>query len=782
MDTGQGKSRRRLPGVVTVALAFLAGVVAVQGLTALPPWWLDAALAVLALAVMWRLPRWRWLAVLLLGFVWCAWRADGAMHARLPRHLEKADIDVVATVHGLPRRGEVANRFRVFVSHASLDGEPLDWHGNTRLSWYGAPDGAPAPCSRWHLRIRPKRPRTLANPGGWDSERGALVRRQTASGYVRSQGDNRKLGDAFWCLDRWRAEVSAAIGRAVPQARDAHLLQALAVGDKRGLSDADRDVARANGISHLLAISGFHVGIAALFGAWLVCVPWWLIPALGRLVPRQVAQGGGAFATALAYSAMAGFGLPTVRSLVMISVVALVVCLRRTTSGVQTLLAALLVVLLWDPLTVLSAGFWLSFGGVAFLLLGLAQPRSFLGHIRAMGSTQLLMTVAFLPLTIWFFGRASILGVVSNLVAVPVVSLAVVPLTLAGTLALPLSGTLAAWLWQAGGWILHWLWQLMLLTAHWPGGHWFPPAVTLPAVALALLGTVWLFLPRGLPARGLGLVLFLPLLLPPQPQLAEGAFRMWVIDVGQGLSVLVRTREHALVYDTGARYPSGFDMGQAAVLPLMHTLGVNRLDVLMISHGDNDHAGGAQSVASAFPEARRLSGEPARVEPHMAPCHAGQSWSWDGVQFSVIHPDTHGTDPGDNDKSCVLLLEGAGGRALLTGDITRAAEPEIAERTGDGKPLVLQVPHHGSKSSSGKEFLRAIDPQIAIASAGWLNRYHHPADAVVARYRRQGVRFLNTADTGAVEVRFPVGAAPWVATRWRLHADHYWREHGGQPP
>jgi competence protein ComEC len=197
----------------------------------------------------------------------------------------------------------------------------------------------------------------------------------------------------------------------------------------------------------------------------------------------------------------------------------------------------------------------------------------------------------------------------------------------------------------------------------------------------------------------------------------------------------------------------------------------------MISHGDNDHAGGAAAVLKAFPHARRLSGEPGRVGLGMQPCHAGQHWHWDGVNFRVVNPTSYHTqDASDNDDSCVLLVTGQGGRALLTGDISSHAEPRVAQAVGAGPPLVLLVPHHGSKSSSSASFIAALHPRLAVDSAGWLNRYHHPADAVLARYQAAGVPFFNTARAGAVQVVFPADRPPHVAVRWRIHEDRYWRE------
>jgi competence protein ComEC len=269
----------------------------------------------------------------------------------------------------------------------------------------------------------------------------------------------------------------------------------------------------------------------------------------------------------------------------------------------------------------------------------------------------------------------------------------------------------------------------------------------------------------------------LPLCWPRTTLPADSAFRATVIDVGQGLSVLVRTRSHALLVDTGARYPSGFDLGEAAVVPTLHALGVTHLDGLVISHGDNDHAGGAVSVLSAYPGTPVWGGEPARGPVSMRQCDAGQHWRWDGVDFRMLRPPAPVTVQG-NDAGCVLLVGGADGRLLLPADTSSKVEPDIARAVPAGPPLVLVAPHHGSKTSSSVNYLRALHPQLAIASTGYLNGYHHPAPEVVARYAALGIPLLDTPATGAVRVAFPADAPPRVLSEARLRQARYWREHG----
>ena len=762
-------------GAITAALALLAGVLLVQAWPQLPTRWVGVPIGLVAAALAWRCPRWRWISCLLLGTAWALWRGALAMDARLPRTLEGRDITVVGSLVGLPLARTDASRFTLRVDHASLGGRPLPLPGRITVSWY---NGAPElqPCTRWHLLLRLKRPRGLLGPGGADSERSALERGIVATGYVRDDDSNRQLSGPRWCVDGARAAIADGIMARVHDPHDAALLRAFAVGDTRGLSQDDWAVARANGVSHLIAISGFHVGVAAVFGVWLAWLVYALWPRLGLWLPRPPAQAGAALLAAAVYSALAGFGLPTVRTLLMIAVVALARCSRRAGGGAQSLALALIVILLVDPLAVLAAGFWLSFVGVAFLILFLqSRGRGWRAFVQELTAGQLLMTVALLPLTLWFFGQASLVGALSNLIAVPLVSFVIVPCVLFGMLLLAVCPPLATpVLWLAAH-IVHVQWWLLGRMASWPGAQWYLPLVQPYALWLAVVGALWLFLPRGVPLRWLGCLLFLPLLLPPRSVSPEGAFQLWVLDVGQGLSVLLRTHEHVLLYDAGARYPSGFDLGDAVVLPSLHALGVRRLDMLMISHGDNDHAGGATAVAEAFPQARRLAGEPARMRVPMAQCVAGQSWQWDGVRFRVLSPGPGGGDH-DNDSSCVLLVEGRGGRVLLTGDISSKMEPAVAAALGAGPPPVLLVPHHGSKTSSGAAFIAALKPPLALVSAGWRNRFGHPRPDVVARYDDAGVPWFNTAEQGALEVDFPADGPPQRKPGWRLRQTRYWRE------
>lgn len=772
------------PSVLALASALLAGAVAVQALPVLPPRWADGAVGIIALillgaCVRWRAPQWLWLLpVALAAFAWTAWRADLALAARIAPPLEKQDLLVTGTIDDLPHAQDNSTRFEFKVATAQLDGRALRVRGRMRLAWYASRRHAPpvlTPCSEWRLRVRVKRPHGLINPGGLDFERSALQQGVIATGYVREDPANARLA-GHACVDGLRARVVHAVVAALPDdAHAARLLRALSVGDERALDESDWQVVRATGIAHLIAISGFHVGLAAVFGAWLVRLAWWLWPALGLRLARPLAEAWVAFPAALGYGALAGFGLPTTRTLLMIAAVAGWRLLRRGGGFGAGFGLALAVILVVDPLSVLSAGFWLSFMGVALLAWTLARDSGWRGQLKEIGLAPLLMTVALLPLTVWFFGQASLAAPLANLVAVPFVSFVIVPLDLAAC------ALLFAWPW-AGRMLLHvcaqlvdGLWWALAHLAAWPAAMQYLPQVSLLAFVLACVGAVWMLAPRGVPARALGALLLLPLVWPRAELPGAGAFRATVVDVGQGLSVLVRTRSHALLVDAGARYPSGFDLGSAAVVPTLHALGVVRLDRIIVSHGDNDHAGGLTAVLEAYPETPAWGGEPARGPTPMRQCAAGQAWEWDGVGFRILSPPA-GASLRDNDMGCVVLVTGRFGRLLLPADTSARIEPAIAAAAPGGAPLVLIAPHHGSKTSSSAAYLEALRPRFAIASVGYLNAYRHPAPEVSARYAALGIPLLATPDTGAVGIDFAPAGGPRIAARARVDQPRYWRE------
>lgn len=755
-----------------VAGAALAGAACVQVFPALPA--ARASLLLLACGlVLFRVPDGRRLAgALLVAIAWTCLVAGYRLQARLPADAPPLDAVVTGRVLGLPEREEDALRFDFEVE--TFDGQPDRRGGRVRLAWYGPRPGALEPGARWRLAVRLRAARGLANPGGRDAERAALAQGVVASGYVREPRQARALAGGGG-VDALRDRIAMRIDRVLPGERG-RFIRALAVGDTRGLGDADWEVLRATGLTHQIAISGFHVGLAAGFGACALRLLWWLLPGLGRRLPRPQAAALGAFACAVGYTALAGFALPTVRTLVMIGVLLAARLSRRATATRSGLALALLAVLAVDPLAVLSAGFWLSFVGVGWLMWCL--PSGAMTGLRATGSAflraQVVAVVGLLPLTVWFFGQASLPGPVANLVAVPLISLVVVPLALAGIVVSPLHAGAAALAWQASAAVMDATWRLLEAIASWPSALAWLPEPGLAALCLALVGAAWCLLPVRVPDRGLALLLFLPLLWPAADRPPPGTVDVQVLDVGQGLSVLVTTHGHRLLYDTGAAGGRGPDRGETVVVPALHALGVRQLDLVMVSHGSRDHAGGLGAVQRAWPDAR-VVGPEGWARPGMGLCEAGTHWRWDGVDFRLLHPPRDFPHL-DRDGSCVLRIAAGGHVALLPGDVGEVVQRRLVDAAGPALHAdVVVAPRHGARDSADAGFVAATAPRWVVFSTGAGNRAHLPKPVAVAAWTRGGAQALDTARTGSLRFRLDARAAQLLESR-RADRPRYWRE------
>lgn len=755
---------------MTVAVAVLAGVSAVQVLPWLPPLWASAALLIASLILYRQSDCNRLAGAVLFGIAWACLVGQSVMESRLPISLSRNDFQIEGRVLGLPQREDESTRFDFRIENGS-SGAPVG--ERVRLGWYGQAVPKIEPGSQWSLKVRLKRPLGVLNPGGRDFERSALAMRIAATGYVREPGHARQLQSGRG-VDRLRDRISVRIAQALP---DGHgrFVQALAVGDTRNIEAGDWEVLRATGLTHQIAISGFHVGMVGGLGALLMSALFRVFPGWGRRLPRPQATALSAMVFAFGYTALAGFALPTVRTWLMIAVVLSARLLRRPQSGGESFALALVAVLLLDPLSVLAPGFWLSFVGVGWLIWCLPQSRD-TGHVRNFLQAQGVAMLGLLPLTVWFFGQASIPGPMANLLGIPVISLCVVPLALSGLLLSTISETAANLCWQVSACVMDWLWRALEAMADWPGSTMWLAEPGFAALALACLAAFWLLLPRGTPGRALACLLFLPMLWPDRNPPVPGQVDIQVIDVGQGLSVLVQTASHSLLFDAAAASPRGLDMGEVTVVPALHALGVPRLDTLLISHGDNDHSGGMQAVIRAYRGVRVLGVE-GWARPGMGLCQATQAWQWDGVNFTVLHPPPLFPYL-RNDSSCVLRIESGGRVALLPGDIGKQVEARLLNAHPDGlRADLLLIPHHGSLTSSSDAFIHAVAPRWAVVSAGAENRFGLPREEVLDRYARAGSTVLNTASAGAIAFRLDASGAQLVSER-RRDRPRYWREPG----
>lgn len=727
------------------------------------------ALAGLALA---RRRRLAWgVAMAVLGFAVTGLRAADRLAESLPAELEGQDVTLVGVVAQMPRVGLDGLRFSFDVESAQHQGLPVVVPAHVSLGWYRGFDvdawlQGPArelkAGQRWQLVVRLKQPHGLANPGGFDFELWQFEQGLRAGGYVRSSAGQpaRLLGETPWHpFERARQAIRDSLQARVADPVAAGVLAALAIGDQAAIDRDDWDVFRATGVAHLMSISGLHITMLAWLAASTTAAAWRRGGRLMLWLPAPQAGRAAGLLVALAYSALAGGGVPAQRTVGMIAVV-----MGLQASGWRwplqaVLLAAAVAVTALDPWALLQPGFWLSF--VAVALLASSEPARgaaivppagwrarLLAALRGGLRSQWVATVGLAPLSMVFFQQVSLVGFAANLVAIPVVTLLVTPLALLGVLLPPL--------WTLDAAVVHALMAYLNALAAWPMAVWTAAAAPPWAVAAGLLAGLVAVLPLPARLRWLALPLALPLLWPPVDRPPPGRFELVAADVGQGTAVLVRTADHLLVYDAGPQYAAEADAGQRVLLPLLRTRGERQVDLLMLSHRDTDHVGGAASLL-ATGMVRRLSSslEPAHRllamgVPHQ-PCEAAQGWSWDGVRFEVLHPTAPAlaTASQPNAVSCVLRVSGANGSVLLTGDIESPQEAALLAR---GTPLaseVLLVPHHGSRTSSSEAFIDAVQPRLAVVQAAYRSRFGHPAPDIVARYEVRGIDVLRTDRCGA---------------------------------
>jgi competence protein ComEC len=753
-----------------------------------------------------------------LAFAWSGLMAHARLADRLAPELEGQDLWLTGTVAELPRVVQDGVRFVLQVEQAHhFQADPRTsssavavpqrvslgwWRSQNAAEQMFSPNVTVLPGQRWRLPVRLKQVRGLLNPHGFDTELWMLEQQIGATGYVRPGAGRlpQRLNDAppwqgLVAVEAMRQKIKDAIYQRVEDVRSAGVIAALVVGDQSAIDRADWALFRDTGVAHLMAISGLHVTlfawIAGVGFAWL----WRQHKTLPLKVPAPRAGQWLGVLFAIAYGLLAGWGLPAQRTVVMLVVAAVLRDRGQNWPVLMILLAAAVVVVMTDPWALMQAGFWLSFTAVGLLLISTraqadAAPMTEtwwgqgLKTARAGLHTQLLITVGLAPLTVLLFHQISVVGLVANLVAIPLVTFVITPLALLGVL--------VPYAWWGAHSLLVWLVQGLEWALQMPGAVWYVPVAPDWAQALGMLGAV-MFMLATLPWRWRvgGALLMVPMLWPPVELPSQGQFVLTALDVGQGTAVLVQTRSHVMLYDAGPLYSRESDAGVRVVVPFLRAQGLRHLDALVLSHRDADHVGGAQAVMDALDVHWLTSSleeqHPLRAKgvPHRD-CLAGQSWEWDGVRFSMLHPTVappderlqpaawRGADK-PNARSCVLKIQDAQGRtALLSGDIEAAQEFTLTQAHGAGQMDLrsdwLMVPHHGSRTSSTEAFLDAVAPQWALAQMGYRNRYGHPAPDVVQRYDDRGIRFIRSDQCGAM--KWHSQHAPKC---WRQQVQRYWR-------
>ncbi len=673
---------------------------------------------------------------------------------------------------------------------------------------------------RWQMTVRLKAPHGNSNPHGFDYELWLWEQGLQATGSVRAgvrDTPPAKLShnasySPFYGVERARQSVREAIFERIASRQLAGVLAALVVGDQNAIERADWDVFRATGIAHLVSISGLHITLFAWLASrvlgWLWRRSALLTPRLCLLLPASSAAAWGGLLLAAAYATFSGLGLPAQRTILMLAVVVVLRQSGRQWAWPHIWLLAMAVVVAFDPWALLQAGFWLSFVAVGVLFASdpgtplraqtgdvsaaswrparwrcLPYPPVWLMHIASsfwrMLREQWIITLALTPLTLLLFNQVSVVGLLANTLAIPSVTLLITPLALLGVVWAPF--------WDLAAWFTGVLITVLEVLARWPMATITQAAVPVWCAVAGVIGGLLLVMRLPWHWRVLGIPLLLPVLLwqPERPGLGE--FELLAADVGQGNAVLVRTAHHALLYDAGPRFSRDSDAGHRVLVPLLRALG-ERLDMVLLSHRDADHVGGAATVLAMQPQAALSSSMEGEHELQQlrtgTRCETGQRWQWDGVDFEMLHPDPAAYDlpAKPNTLSCVLRISAAAKAtpsatrpvsALLVGDIEVRQEQSLL-RVGSIQSDLLLMPHHGSKTSSSGSFLDAVRPRLALVQAGYRNRFNHPAPEVLERYRERHIVVLQSAHCGAVTWR---SAQPTAWTCQRAAALRYWHHH-----
>lgn len=748
-----------------LVLAFCAGAAAVHFLPVLPT---QASLLAIALAGLLLRRRWPVVAAISIGLAWTVSGARQILADDWPctRDREVVDLFGVVTAPATMRVGRVEFDFRVVAAAAA--GIPRQ----IRLSWYEAA-AVPLPGQQWRVQARLRCRNGFSNPGAPDRELELLRQGLGATGYIAGGSRPMLVADRPWQypVQRLRARIAADIAASRSSSASAAVLQGLSIGVRGNVPDKLWEAFAATGVAHLMAISGMHVTGCALFALLLLRTAWGLRPGSSR--SRRIGiEMAVVVAVTAGYAMLAGASLPTMRTLVMVVIVAWQRLLRRVVPVHLTLALAALLLVAADPLAVTSTGFWLSFVATAALLALIDAGPGWLDRLVAFLRAQSAILLLLTPVLAIAFGRLSLIAPLANAIAVPVFSVVLLPAILFATMLAALSPGSASSIWEALAAALDTSWPWFVAAGRLEFATWWPAA---QPIALVLVAGAAAFAALLLPVRGLrvaAMVMLVAIVFGRAARPPEAAWSLTALDVGQGLAVVVETHDHVLVFDTGPRWRSGSAAARVSLIPWLRARGVRRIDRLVLSHDDSDHTGGAGALLDSLPVADLIAGPRIRAPVPSRACRRGERWRWDGVEFRILHPARESSGS-DNDNSCVLHIAGAGGSALLLADLEAHAEEELLSLTPAAD--VVLIPHHGSRTSSGPQLVDAVGARIGIVSAGFGNRWNLPDPGVIARWRAAGTTVLNTADVGAVTVNFAARPGDLEIQAHRLESRRWWR-------
>ncbi|MFO1257355.1 MAG: DNA internalization-related competence protein ComEC/Rec2 [Gammaproteobacteria bacterium] len=762
-------------GLYAFTLGLLSGIGCYAESTHFPSL-IDLMLVIISfMTLILCLPRFkscRWLLIylfaLLIGYGWAQIHANAVLSWSLPTKYIGKLATITGRVTHLPQQFVQSLQFDFLIdSICDEAGSCAKHNAMVRLHWNQAKQLV-EPGQSLVLLAKLKPLPILANPGSRNQSKAYFLAKIRALGSVKKLISVLPDENRGAIIDRVRQYCLAKMAPAIESLPYGKILEALTLGVRQKFTKTDWEIFQKTGTSHLMAISGLHIGlIATLF--------WWLGQRIWRMSYRATChvpavQIGGAIGlvSAVFYSLLAGFAVPTQRALVMIAVVVVSTGLKRALSFAQVLCLAIMTIAIWDVLALYSEGFWLSVIAVFFLLALSQNPTRF-----ASVKLQYALLIAMLPLTLLFFSQVSLLSPLTNFFAIPMVGWGVVPLALLGVAFSLCSSTLGSVCFYLADRIFALAWFLLEKMAAWPLYYEF--SITPFQFILISIGCALLLLPKGIPWRWLGWLGFLPILFNQAPRPKDGEAWFYLLDIGQGLASVVQTRDHVLLFDAGPKYgPS--DAGERILWPFFREKRIKTIDHVVLSHADSDHIGGFESISKRMSIDTLSSSEPNRFKGpwETKSCLAGEQWYWNHVQFEMLHPDSDFQGK-KNERSCVLKVTVAEQSILISGDIEKHAEAKLLKYPHDKlQSNIVVVPHHGSLSSSTPQFVKALSPQYALIPVGVANQYGLPKEVVVKRYEAIGSTVLLTSQTGAIWFKLAANQPLGEPVLWREQQRKIW--------
>lgn len=721
----------------------------------------------------------------LIGFFWCIYQSTGIVK-NLPSQYIGKKVRVTGLIDSIPRVKKNSMRFEYLIdSIDQIARKPV----RVLMFHYSYTQNFPPirVGERWELEVRLKQPRGFWNPGSFDYEAWLLQHRIQWTGTLVpidkfSENKHKKLNTLVkgkaksikikklyqWSINKIqiaRSKIETGISAVLHQEQDKFLtglIEALVTGKRENILEESWATMRATGTNHLFSISGLHIGLIGGMFYRLTSLLWKICLPLSLSIPSTQASCLVAWLGALGYSLLSGMALPVQRAIIMMSVFTFAYVRREYFSIWKNWSTALLVMLVYDPLIVLSESFWLSFSAVSIIFYG-TGGRLYIKHplnrLRRFweqwGRTQWIVSFGLAPITILFFRQIAFLSFFVNLIAIPWVGCFVLPFCMSGALVYLVWQKLGSLLIFTGAKSLSILWKVLVQIENLSIAQGFLSIDNVWVFLNTMLGVLLLLSPKKFPGRPyLGVIFFFPIFLTKSPAPKEAEFWITLLDVGQGLSAVIRTKNHVLVYDTGPKLGMFSDTGKTVLLPYLRFLKIRHIHTLVISHGDNDHSGGLHSVLKGSHVHSLLSSQPERLHSPLAkPCYNGQQWVWDGVKFEVLHPSLNSKTLTNNDNSCVLYVTNQVHSVLLPGDIHRKGEKILLKNHPDLKSTVLISPHHGSKTSSSVAFVKTVQPRYLLFPVGAHNRFGFPHASVVLRYIQQNCKIYSTAQKGAITLK-----------------------------